>query len=146
MACDVRPASGSTERVLYRTAEGLRDRGHEVHLFCGKFSIPPPAGVFGHRVPSLRWPRTARLLSFAIAAPKMVEGYGCDVLLSFDRILRQDIFRSGGGSSPVFCQKNDDGQPSLAPRLVHDQSVSSMRPRHRKETDGFERPSEDHRH
>ncbi len=23
---------GGTERVLYRTAEGLQDRGHEVHL------------------------------------------------------------------------------------------------------------------
>ena len=96
---------GGTEQVLYRTAEGLRDRGHEVHLFCGEFLIPPPAGVFKHRVPSFRWPRTARLLSFAIAAPKMVECHGCDVLLSFDRILRQDIFRSGGGPHLSFMKK-----------------------------------------
>lgn len=95
---------GGTERVLYRTAAGLRDRGHEVHLFCGTFSIPPPPGVIEHRVPSFRWPRTARLLSFAIAAPKMVERYGCDVSLSFDRILRQDIFRSGGGPHRAFLK------------------------------------------
>ncbi|HXV78480.1 MAG TPA: glycosyltransferase family 4 protein [Candidatus Binatia bacterium] len=96
---------GGTEQVLYRTAEGLRDRGHEVHLFCGEFLIQPPAGVFKHRVPSFRWPRTARLLSFAVAGPKMVERYRCDVVLSFDRILRQDIFRSGGGPHLSFIKK-----------------------------------------
>ena len=36
---------GGTERVLYRTAEGLRDRGHEVHLFCQQFRVPIPQGV-----------------------------------------------------------------------------------------------------
>jgi UDP-glucose:(heptosyl)LPS alpha-1,3-glucosyltransferase len=96
---------GGTERVLYRTAEGLRDRGHEVHLFCGKFSIAPPAGTFAHRVPSFGWPRTARVLSFAIAAPKMVRRSGCDVSLSFDRVLKQDIFRSGGGPHLSFIKK-----------------------------------------
>lgn len=96
---------GGVERVLYRTAEGLRDRGHEVHLFCGKFSIPLPPRVSGHRVPSFQWPRTARLLSFAVAAPKMVERYGCDVSLSFDRVLKQDIFRSGGGPHRSFIKK-----------------------------------------
>lgn len=96
---------GGTERVLHRTAEGLRDRGHEVHLFCGKFSIEPPAGTFAHRVPSFGWPRTARVLSFAVAAPKMVQRSGCDVSLSFDRILKQDVFRSGGGPHLSFIKK-----------------------------------------
>src|SRR5690348_17995200 len=34
---------GGTERVFFRTATGLRDRGHDVHLFCQKFCIPLPA-------------------------------------------------------------------------------------------------------
>jgi UDP-glucose:(heptosyl)LPS alpha-1,3-glucosyltransferase len=96
---------GGTEQVLYRTAAGLRDRGHEVHLFCGEFLIQPPSGVFKHRVPSFRWPRTARLVSFAVAAPKMAECYRCDVVLSFDRILRQGIFRSGGGPHLSFIKR-----------------------------------------
>jgi len=107
---------GGTEQVLYRTAVGLRDRGHEVHLFCGEFIIPPPEGVFKHRVSSFRWPRTARLLSFAVAAPRAVERYGCDVLLSFDRILRQDIFRSGGGPHRSFIKKMT-AQSSMLRRL-----------------------------
>jgi UDP-glucose:(heptosyl)LPS alpha-1,3-glucosyltransferase len=96
---------GGTERILYRTAEGLRDRGHEVHLFCGEFVIEPPAGTFGHRVPSLRWPRTARLLTFAYLAPGFIARHGCDVVVSFDRMVAQDIFRSGGGPHRTFLEK-----------------------------------------
>lgn len=30
---------GGTERDLFKTAEGLRDLGHEIHLFCGEFGV-----------------------------------------------------------------------------------------------------------
>lgn len=96
---------GGAERVLYLTAEGLRDRGHEVHLFCQRFRIPPPLGVFGHCVPGFTWPRTARLLTFAFLAPRMIAKYDCDVVMSFDRLVKQDIFRSGGGPHKIFLKK-----------------------------------------
>lgn len=96
---------GGTERVLYRTAEGLRDRGHDVHLFCGYFRIPPPPGTTGHRVPCMRWPRTARLLSFAWLSSRVIDRHRCNVTMSFDRIPKQDLFRSGGGPHRVFLEK-----------------------------------------
>jgi len=96
---------GGTERVFFRTAEGLRDRGHEVHIFCGSFLLAPPEGTFAHRVPHFTFPRTAALLSFAVMAPRTAERHGCDVVLSFNRILRQDIFRSGGGPHRAFLRK-----------------------------------------
>ena len=96
---------GGTERILYRTAEGLQDRGHEVHLFCHKFCISPPPGVFGHRVPGLSWPRTARLLTFGFLAPRVIAKHDCDVVMSFDRLVTQDIFRSGGGPHKTFLEK-----------------------------------------
>jgi UDP-glucose:(heptosyl)LPS alpha-1,3-glucosyltransferase len=96
---------GGTERVLYHTAEGLRDRGHEVHLFCQQFRIPPPSGVFGHRVPGLSWPRTARLLTFGLLAPRVIARHDCDVVLSFDRIVKQDVFRSGEGPHKILLEK-----------------------------------------
>jgi UDP-glucose:(heptosyl)LPS alpha-1,3-glucosyltransferase len=96
---------GGTERVLYRTAEGLRDRGHEVHLFCQQFRIPIPHGVWGHRVPGISRPRSARVLLFALLAPKLIAKYDCDVVMSFDRILTQDIFRSGGGPRKILLEK-----------------------------------------
>jgi UDP-glucose:(heptosyl)LPS alpha-1,3-glucosyltransferase len=96
---------GGTERVLYRTAEGLRDRGHEVHLFCHQFRIAAPAGVYAHRVPGLSRPRTARLLTFAFLAPQWIAKFDCDAVVSFDRILGRDIFRSGGGPHKIFLDK-----------------------------------------
>ncbi len=96
---------GGTERVLYRTAEGLRDRGHEVHLFCHQFRIPVPRGVWGHQVPGIARPRSARALIFALLAPRVIAKHACDVVLSFDRILSQDIFRSSEGPRKVLLEK-----------------------------------------
>ena len=107
---------GGTERVFLQTALGLRDRGHEVHLFCLKFAIPVPAGVYSHRVPGFSWPRTARLMTFGFFAPKSIARVGCDVTMSFDRILRQDLFRSGGGPHKTF----------LAKMQAHSSSVKSL--------------------
>jgi UDP-glucose:(heptosyl)LPS alpha-1,3-glucosyltransferase len=96
---------GGTERVLYRTAEGLRDRGHEVHLFCQQFPIQPPPGVWAHRVPGISRPRSLRALTFAVIAPRTIAKHQCDVVMSFDRTLSQDIFRSGGGPRKLLLEK-----------------------------------------
>ncbi len=96
---------GGTEMVLYRTAEGLRDRGHEVHLFCGQYSIPPPPRTAAHSVPCIRWPRTARLLTFAYFTPRVMDRYPCAVIMSFHPLAEQDLFRSGGGPHRVYIQK-----------------------------------------
>lgn len=96
---------GGTERVFYRTAIGLRDRGHDVHLFCQTFRMPVPEGVTGHVVPGVTWPRTARLLTFGVLAPLYIARFQPDVVLSFDRLIKQDVFRSGGGPHKTFLSK-----------------------------------------
>lgn len=96
---------GGTERVFNQTAIELRNRGHDVHLFCQKFSITPPAGVVLHRVPGLSRPRTLRLLTFGIFAPLFIRRFNCDMVVSFDRLIKQDLFRSGGGPHKIFIEK-----------------------------------------
>lgn len=97
--------NGGTERDLFKTAEGLRDLGHEVHLFCSEFAVAAPPGTHSHRVPVLPLGRTARLLSFAAWAPRQVRQAGCDVLISFGRLVDQDVLRSGGGTHRGFLQR-----------------------------------------
>lgn len=109
---------GGTERDFHRTAEGLRDLGHEVHLYCSEVKIPPPEGVQFHRL--WTWPggRTARLLSFALLAPKVISSRRHDVVVSFGRMIAQDIVRSGGGTHRVFLEKIAEGEGRLR-RLWH---------------------------
>ena len=114
--------TGGTERDFYRTAEGLRDLGHEIHLFCSEFHAPPPEGTQAHRVPFLALGRTARLLSFAFLGPKVILRHMCDVVVSFGRMIQQDILRSGGGSHQVFLQKMEHGE-GLSRRLWHRFSI-----------------------
>ena len=96
---------GGTERDFHLTAKGLRDLGHEIHLFCSEFAIEPPSGTFAHKVPVLPFGRTAELWSFALRAPKIVQKFNCDVVVSFGRMMAQDVLRSGGGSHKVFLQR-----------------------------------------
>jgi UDP-glucose:(heptosyl)LPS alpha-1,3-glucosyltransferase len=97
--------NGGTERDLFQTAEGLRDLGHEVHLFCSEFGVRPPSGVSAHRVPVLPFGRTLRLWTFAWLAPRIIKNVGCDVVVSFGRLLRQDVLRSGGGTHRGFLER-----------------------------------------
>ena len=97
--------NGGTERDLYLTAEGLRDLGHEVHLFCSEFAVQVPAGVVAHRVPVVPFGRTARLWSFAVNGSKSAASADCDVIVGFGRILKQDILRCGGGSHRRFLEQ-----------------------------------------
>jgi len=109
---------GGTERDFFRTAEGLRDLGHEVHLFCSEFEIPAPEGTQAHRIPVVALGRTARLLSFAFLAPKTILPHRYDVVVSFGRMVRQDVVRSGGGSHRVFLEKMKAGE-SFHRRVWH---------------------------
>lgn len=98
--------SGGTERDLFQTAVGLRNLGHEVHLFCSEFAVDPPKGVLAHRVPILPLGRTFRLWSFAWFAPRVIRNAAsCDVVVSFGRLLHQDVLRSGGGTHRGFLER-----------------------------------------
>jgi UDP-glucose:(heptosyl)LPS alpha-1,3-glucosyltransferase len=88
---------GGTEADLVRMAEGLATRGHEMHLFCAR-AARVPAGVRVHHVPVLRAGRLARLLSFALVAPRLAVRQRPDVVVGFGRTVRQDVVRVGGGT------------------------------------------------
>jgi UDP-glucose:(heptosyl)LPS alpha-1,3-glucosyltransferase len=102
---------GGTERDLYRTAEGLRDLGHDVHLFCAEFGVEAPRGTFAHRIPVLPFGRTAQLWSAACCGPKTIRRHRCDVVVNFGRILDPDVVRSGGGTHLGYLQRiaEEDG-------------------------------------
>jgi len=95
---------GGTERDLFRTAEGLRDLGHEVHLFCSEYGVAPPKDVVAHRVPVIPLGRTLRLWSFAWFGRRAVRKAHYDVVVGFGRLPRQHVLRSGGGTHRGFLE------------------------------------------
>jgi UDP-glucose:(heptosyl)LPS alpha-1,3-glucosyltransferase len=97
--------NGGTERDLYQTAEGLRDLGHEVHLFCSEYGVQAPSGTVAHYIPVLPLGRTIRLWSFVLLAPRIIRGENCDVVVGFGRMLKQDVLRSGGGTHRGFLNR-----------------------------------------
>jgi len=97
--------NGGTERDLYTTAEGLRDLGHEVHLFCSEYSVPAPRGVLWHQVPVTPLGRTVRLWSFAFGARKPLAETRCDVVMNFGRMFDADVLRCGGGTHRGFLRR-----------------------------------------
>ncbi len=101
-------AGGGTEADLRRMAEGLAARGHDVHVFCAKRG-DAPAGVTVRRVPVVRAGRVARLLSFAVAAPRAVARERWDVVMGFGRTLRQDVVRVGGGTHRSYLRRMEEG-------------------------------------
>jgi UDP-glucose:(heptosyl)LPS alpha-1,3-glucosyltransferase len=44
-------------------------------------------------------------LTFAFFAPRIIAQHDCDVVMSFDRIVKQDIIRSGGGPRKKLLEK-----------------------------------------
>lgn len=92
------PSGGGSERYTSGLVEGLRARGHEVHILATRWdTTAETAGVVMRRVPTLRAPAFARMLSFAVNCRRVMAVAGCDVVLSIERTLRQDVFRAGGG-------------------------------------------------
>jgi UDP-glucose:(heptosyl)LPS alpha-1,3-glucosyltransferase len=97
--------NGGTERDLYQTAEGLRDLGHEIHLFCSEYGVPAPSGTVAHSIPVVALGRTARLWSFVLFAQRIVRAENCDVVMGFGRMMEQDVLRSGGGTHRGFLKR-----------------------------------------
>ena len=92
-------AFGGAERYTAAVAEGLARRGHEVHLFAERWTGDggPRAAIRLHRVLVPPGPSFARVLAFAVGAARAVARERYDAIVSFERTLRQDVYRAGDG-------------------------------------------------
>ncbi|MCC6848920.1 MAG: glycosyltransferase family 4 protein [Deltaproteobacteria bacterium] len=88
---------GGAEWDCHELSRQLADRGHEVHLVVGECRVPPPAGMYVHRVSVVRAGKLAKLASFALLAPRVWRAIGADVVVGFGRTVGWDLFRASGG-------------------------------------------------
>src|SRR3989338_8983700 len=92
-------AYGGAENVVSQFVEELVRQGHTVHVFANRWKVKDeePKGVVFHHVPLLAWGSFLKLISFALFCRLQVRKGSFDVVHSFERTLRQDIYRAGDG-------------------------------------------------
>lgn len=96
---------GGTEVDLYHLTDLLMSFGHKVTIYCQEVKTSVPEGIVIRKVPSLGPGRTLKLWALAWLGPKMAFSGDHDIVLTFTRVLNQDIVRCGGGTHKIFLKK-----------------------------------------
>lgn len=115
---------GGGERFVEAFLSVLVGGGHEVHLYTESWARPVD-GVTVHRVPALGAGSALRTLGYAWLAPRLAAGAGLTLVHSFERTLRQDLYRAGEGCHRQWLEL----RRRYAPRVLR--AGPALRPLHR---------------
>jgi len=95
---------GGAENYLALVGKELIRKGHEVHIFSNRWEGEGSPFIF-HRVPVIKTLSFLKVLSFALNSSFLLKGERFDIIISFDRILYQDIYRAGDGCHRKWLEK-----------------------------------------
>ncbi len=105
---------GGAEGDCYELSWRLAARGHDVRVVTGECRVAVPPGVRVHRVPVLRAGQIAKLLSFALRAPRVWRTLDADAVIGFGRTVGHDLFRASGGCHRRFLERRVAEEGGLA--------------------------------
>jgi len=94
---------GGAENYLRLVAQGLRTKGHEVHIFTRNKWSQDTFTI--HEVKSIGKPSFVSNIHFAIKSRKTLKKEHFDCILSFERTIYQDIYRAGDGCHREWLNK-----------------------------------------
>ena len=101
-------ASGGAEAYLKRLAAGLEGNGHAVRLYAS-MNWPPEEWTFG---PLTRIDARSAI-GFADEIEKLATSSECNVLMSFERIWRCDLYRAGDGVHRSWLERREKSSGSF---------------------------------
>ncbi|MBM4348316.1 MAG: glycosyltransferase family 4 protein [Deltaproteobacteria bacterium] len=87
---------GGAERYVVDLCTRMAKEGHEVHVYAEHWE-EEVQGVHLHRVKTIRFPKSLRLLSFAIRATQEIEKGNYHVTLGVGNTLKADVLQPHGG-------------------------------------------------
>ncbi len=93
---DFSKKKGGAERYLVDLCARMAAEGHEVHVYTEHHDEEAP-GIHFHSVRTIPFPRSARLLSFAIRATREIENGDYDISFGVGNTLKADILQPHGG-------------------------------------------------
>lgn len=87
---------GGAERYLVDLCTRMSNEGHDVHVYAEDWEENLP-GIALHRVKTISFPKSLRLLSFAIRATREMKRGNYDVTLGVGNTLEADVLQPHGG-------------------------------------------------
>jgi UDP-glucose:(heptosyl)LPS alpha-1,3-glucosyltransferase len=87
---------GGAERYLVDLCTRMAGEGHEVHVYAEQWDVEDPR-IFFHSVRTISFPKSLRLLSFAIRATEKIENGDYDITFGVGNTLKADILQPHGG-------------------------------------------------
>ena len=89
-------SKGGAERYVVDLCSRMAKEGFEVHVYAEKWD-EEIAGIFLHQVKTPPFPKSLRLLSFAIKATREMKSANYDVTLGVGNTLEADVLQPHGG-------------------------------------------------
>ena len=105
---------GGAERMCLYLARGLADRNHRVDVYAARF----PGSAIHPKIKNIlievsdAWPGR-KYTTFAENVAAKLDGAPYDVVHSFARTVRQDIYRLGGGCHIEYLKRTDEERGRL---------------------------------
>ncbi len=87
---------GGAERYLVDLCTRMAAEGHEVHVYSERWDEEAP-GILFHSVKTIPFPKSLRLLFFAVRATKAMENGDYDITFGVGNTLKADILQPHGG-------------------------------------------------
>jgi UDP-glucose:(heptosyl)LPS alpha-1,3-glucosyltransferase len=87
---------GGAERYVVELCTRMAGEGHEVHVYAEQWD-EEANGIHVHRVKTIPFPKSLRLLSFAIKATRDMKRGNYDVTLGVGNTLEADVLQPHGG-------------------------------------------------
>jgi len=87
---------GGAERYLVDLCTQMTAEGYEVHVYAERQDVEDPR-ILIHSVRTIRFPKSLRLLSFAIRATEAIENGNYDITFGVGNTLKADILQPHGG-------------------------------------------------
>jgi UDP-glucose:(heptosyl)LPS alpha-1,3-glucosyltransferase len=87
---------GGAERYLVDLCTRMAGEGYEVHVYAEQWDVED-SRIFFHSVRTIPFPKSLRLLSFAIRATKEIENGNYDITFGVGNTLKADILQPHGG-------------------------------------------------
>ena len=87
---------GGAEKYLIDLCHRMADEGHEVHVYAEQWQEEDPR-IHLHRVKTLPFPKSLRLLSFAMRATRAIRDGDYDIAFGVGNTLEADVLQPHGG-------------------------------------------------